>query len=421
MNRRLRILLLCALVPLAGACVEDESLVLPERSDEAVLFSRYAAMGNSITAGFMSGGINDSTQHLAYPVLLADRANTDFGVPSLAMPGCPPPLVSTLDTIAPGTPEMQIVIETDRVGGGTASTCAGLAIPGPDVVQNLAVPGATIADAVLPPGQGPNESVLTTLILGGQSQVDAMQRIEPTLVSVWLGNNDVLGAAVAGEPALMTPVDTFAHYAERIGRAVGAANPIDAVFIGVVRPRYAPVLQPGLYYWVADSLGLLPKPVADDCAPTLDGAGNDRSMNTVSFQVLADAGVGTISCADDAPYVLTPQEMASVDARVDAYNDAIQEAAGFGNWLYVDPNRLLENAADGIDGAQRLRQCRGLDNTDSLDDIVQTVAEQCPFPSAPNFWGSLISYDGVHPSAAAHELVADEIAAELNSRHDLTL
>jgi len=35
------------------------------------LFDRYVSMGNSITAGFQSGGINDSTQLQSYAVLLA--------------------------------------------------------------------------------------------------------------------------------------------------------------------------------------------------------------------------------------------------------------------------------------------------------------------------------------------------------------
>jgi len=35
------------------------------------MFQRYVAMGNSITAGFQSGGINDSTQRRSYAVLVA--------------------------------------------------------------------------------------------------------------------------------------------------------------------------------------------------------------------------------------------------------------------------------------------------------------------------------------------------------------
>jgi len=55
------------------------------------LFDRYVSMGNSITAGFQSGGINDSTQSQSYAVLLARAMHTPFFAPLMNKPGCPPP------------------------------------------------------------------------------------------------------------------------------------------------------------------------------------------------------------------------------------------------------------------------------------------------------------------------------------------
>ena len=42
------------------------------------LFRRYVAVGNSITAGVQSDGLNDSTQAQGSPVLLAQQAGTAF-------------------------------------------------------------------------------------------------------------------------------------------------------------------------------------------------------------------------------------------------------------------------------------------------------------------------------------------------------
>src|SRR5258705_7624353 len=55
------------------------------------LFDRYVSMGNSITAGFQSGGVNDSTQRQSYAVLLAQRMRPPFFPPPLNKPGLPPP------------------------------------------------------------------------------------------------------------------------------------------------------------------------------------------------------------------------------------------------------------------------------------------------------------------------------------------
>jgi len=100
-------------LPIVAGCKSDDTLNSPNVIDP--MFRRYAALGNSITAGFQSVGINDSTQRRAYPALLAAAMGTSYTYPSLNMPGCPPPLTNN-------------VILT-RVGGGTPSTCAPVAVP----------------------------------------------------------------------------------------------------------------------------------------------------------------------------------------------------------------------------------------------------------------------------------------------------
>jgi hypothetical protein len=62
-------------LPLLAGCHEDDSLNSPDLSTSNGLMQRYVSMGNSITAGFQSDGINDSTQHLSFAVLFADAAN----------------------------------------------------------------------------------------------------------------------------------------------------------------------------------------------------------------------------------------------------------------------------------------------------------------------------------------------------------
>ena len=62
-------------IPTGPMSSQRASLVkAPGAQDTKKLFSDYVAMGSSIAAGFMSGGISETTQLEAYPVLLADRA-----------------------------------------------------------------------------------------------------------------------------------------------------------------------------------------------------------------------------------------------------------------------------------------------------------------------------------------------------------
>jgi len=93
--------LLLGAVATLNSCDSDADVLNPPVVDP--LFDSYVAIGNSITAGFQSGGINDSTQRLSYAALLARQMGTRYAFPSLRMPGCPPPLTSLL-TGARGAP-----------------------------------------------------------------------------------------------------------------------------------------------------------------------------------------------------------------------------------------------------------------------------------------------------------------------------
>src|SRR5687768_15030002 len=94
-----------------AACEDDSQQVLgPRPTDPNAIFARYAALGNSITAGYQSGGINDSLQKRSYAFFLAQRMGTGYLYPSLAGRGCAPP-IANFQTQA-------------RVGAGsTAATC----------------------------------------------------------------------------------------------------------------------------------------------------------------------------------------------------------------------------------------------------------------------------------------------------------
>src|SRR2546425_3211264 len=90
-----RVCLLAGLgVALAAAGCHQDDLFTPAPPAYAggAMFARYVSFGNSITAGFQSFGLSDSLQGLAYPVLLASAMGTPFNYPSLAKPGCPPPI-----------------------------------------------------------------------------------------------------------------------------------------------------------------------------------------------------------------------------------------------------------------------------------------------------------------------------------------
>ena len=364
-------------VGLAAGC---HDVVQPPDPAGGHIFDRYAALGNSITAGFQSAGINDSTQQQSYATLLARSMGTNFHQPLLNAPGCPPPVVN--------------IFTGETVGGPDAPPCALRDPDIPNVINDVAVPGAAIIDPLTNLSDSSSANALTTLMLGGRTQLEAARAVRPTFVTMWLGNNDVLGAALAGDTTLITPqaifADRFAAVADSIARFQDLEG---AVLIGVANVTLIPNLSLGAAYWQAYQNGQLPPTftVSNDCAPSqFGGVGQEaRVPFAYGFGVLmAQAQQGqavNLDCVNDPP-VLNPDEVLAVNRAVAGFNQTIQQVAQDHNWPYFDPNGLL------------LQEFQA-GNIPLFPNTSGTEAVTEPF-------GPFFSKDGVHPSLQGHQEVA---------------
>jgi hypothetical protein len=403
-----------AIALLSGCAEEGDDIMTPEGELlGGELFARYVSLGNSITAGFQSLGINDSTQRQAYPYVIAQHANATFNLPLLPRPGCPPPLSAPFSTMTiAGTPLGQ-------------AFCLFRASPSPRILQNLAVPGANILDAVdhlANKDAGDTFNRLQTFILGGRSMIDAMIAADPTLISVMLGSGDALGAALDGDASKLTSVSSFESSLNDLVAAIGATNAQDVIVIGAVNANVMPALQPGLFYWAVKqnpaTAPLLPKNVNDNCAPvTGTGQPNPLTRNIISYTILFSAAP-EISCADDAPFVLPPAEQAAISTRVGEYNGLLAAAATQNDWIYIDPNDLLLPA---LANPNLIRKCQGLATAQTAQAIFTAIQTTCPSPLPMVGFGLYISFDGIHPSAWAHNVLAQTIIAAVNDKHGLQI
>ncbi|NBC17667.1 MAG: SGNH/GDSL hydrolase family protein [Bacteroidetes bacterium] len=376
--------LLCAAVLVAGC--DDEELLPPET--EAPLFERYAALGNSITAGFQSGGISASTQQESYAALLAASMDTEFNQPLLNDPGCPPPIVDAL------TGERAANVD-----------CALRTTPLPPVIHNVAVPGAQVIDLLTNLDSNSSANTLTTFILGGRTQLEAAADVQPTFATVWIGNNDVLGAALSGNTDLITAAGDFETRYRQAMDSLATPDLEGALLIGVANPTLIPHLSPGAAYAQAqptiqalldgsDTGGQFV--VADNCA-----AGGATSLVPYGYgfgTLLAQAQNGLsvqLDCLNDPP-VLTPEETATVVGAVQQFNAIIQAEAQERGWAYLDPNPVLQEQQDQV-------------------PVFPDLENQ------PAIFGPFFSLDGVHPNGAAHVLVANAAVDAINAQYGTDL
>ncbi|HEX8431739.1 MAG TPA: SGNH/GDSL hydrolase family protein [Longimicrobium sp.] len=431
--RRTPLLALGATLALS-ACVGDGdelTSTLPPAAVGGDLFARYVALGNSITAGYQSNAIRDSTQTRSYPVFLAAKAQASFNVPRVTGTGCPRYFIGPFrpDTIqsVPGGPCVRL---TD-----------------PTFVQNLAVPGERIADLVRFP-TAPQLQSLNTLLIGPRTQANAMIASAPTFVSVWIGNNDALEATVGGllgptptrADSSLTPLSAFQASLNALVDSIKVANPQGAMLIGVVDAiDAAPIVQPGAYFFLAaqSTAGRFQgKLVNANCSPlTATGQPNPLSRNFVSFQIVSSA-IPEISCdpaqaAGGGAFLLDAAEIATIKARIAAYNSLIEAAATANNWLYVNPNTILAQYLPTRNPANtgpftRLRKCQLLASANTAALLQAAVQLSCPAPTstvvgAPIQLGTLMSFDGVHPSTEAHQVIAEHFARAINAKYGTAL
>jgi hypothetical protein len=392
---------LLLVLPLLSGC-DDETLTAPQVQND--LFTSYVSIGNSITAGFQSGGISSQTQSESYAVLLAEQMNTPFGMPKLSPPGCPPPFERFFN--AQGAPAPQ------RPQGTSAATC-GLRDPQtPLRLNNVAVPQARVRDVLS--NQTPSTNALTQFILGGRTQIEAALDANPTFATVWIGNNNVLDPALQGTDNVTPPSQFQTGYNSLLDQLTESEGFQGGVLVGVANVTFTPFFSPGPVYFALNQAEQFPPnfEVASNC--------NTQDPNTglaplvplsVGFNLLGQAAQNpnqtvTLDCQAPNTGVLTLSEVGTLAQTVQQYNAFIRQEANDRGLGYLNPNQILGALYTNDDGDP--------DPTNDLIPKFPDVGSDQPF-------GQFFSLDGVHPSAPTHRVVAAQLIQEINDTYDTSL
>ncbi|TWP27763.1 G-D-S-L family lipolytic protein [Apibacter muscae] len=182
-------------------------------------FSRYVALGNSLTSGYRDNALYISGQKESYPVMLATQmkyaGGGDFKVPYMndELGGIPMVKVENKKILAVVNGSLSPVTAL----GNASTTLNNLYSEGP--FQNMGVPGAKSFHLIVPGYGNPNKlqsqeanPYFVRFASSPESSVlsDAMLQ-NPTFFSLWIGNNDVLGYATSGGDGTnpITDISTF--------------------------------------------------------------------------------------------------------------------------------------------------------------------------------------------------------------------
>jgi hypothetical protein len=394
----------------------------------ASAFGSYIAIGTGLSMGVQSGGVLYESQVEAWPALLAHAAGagfafvvTDttvsgvnrFAIPMLRSPGCQPPLVAPL----------QLGVYLSGVRTATVDTsCAGaLSVIAPPM-NNLALQGATAWAAlnltpriVLSPtaAYGPGDRARYPLVLGAtQSQVTAMRIEGASIVSVELGLTEVLGAATSGllvaatsytqaSPYTYVPASVFATVFSAIADSVKATG-AKAVLLSVPKVSALYALRPAVELWNdRGELATFGITVSADCSASPNLVFTAALVPSLAATFTATGATQNLSCTDvpgSADAVLTPADVATLDAVVTQMNAQIQQVASQNGWAFAD----LANVYPPPLSARP----------------AYAAAEQlaCAYP-----YGGSISLDGVFPNLAGQAAIASAVASAIDAKYGFSI
>jgi len=345
-------------------------------------FSHIVALGDSYTAGFSNGSLNERHQIFSPAAIFAhqtgavlcqptDNSTTNcFAQPLVTWPGIPGELILT-------SPSLTGVVAAP---GNGVPVMTGFARP----YNNMAVPGAMLYDILNTTGAEKTPVTFeqgtpfaAAILRGLGSAVDQAIAQGPTFVIAWIGGDDFFLAATSGSandcnatpPFLncLTPVDQFkTQYAAILDKII-AAKPNAGIVVGdfpaavftqmpytslipaivldaSLKPvivNGAPIPLFGIINGAPAGLPLGSTVLLPSATKLLSGTGIPPQLATIPpFNTLPNAGK---PLADSD--VLTPAEQGAIAARITAINAAIKDVAGARGIPVADVSGLFTRIA----------------------------------------------------------------------------
>ncbi|WP_027386901.1 SGNH/GDSL hydrolase family protein [Chryseobacterium gregarium] len=425
-------------------------------------FSKYVALGNSLTSGYRDGALYSSGQNESYPSMIAAQMKLAGGgafkqplMPNnvggfIGLPGFPGKLeLKMVNGALSPVPNSPAAVLDNVTSGGT--------------YQNMGVPGAKVFH-LLAPGYGNAANIPLGLAnpyfarfasSATASVVSDALAQNPTFISLWIGNNDVLGYATSGGDGSnpITPVDgaVGVGFTNSYTALVGLLFPAGTTRKGIIAnipnvtsvPYFtrvpampltnltaAQVTQLNGGYAAynaglaqAKSLGAINDAeyqkrlikftagavangavIADKDLSTVPGLPKYRQTTAKDFillpasQVLNPTAGGGTSVPLEDKLVLTESEAAKVTTATVAYNTTIKNVAAAKNLAFVDMNAKMEelNSKSGI--------------------VWDGVKYTATFVS-----GGAFSLDGIHLTGRGYAIIANEFIKTINDKYKSTL
>ncbi|MET1057025.1 MAG: SGNH/GDSL hydrolase family protein [Pedobacter sp.] len=409
-------ILVVAVVAMAS-CKPEFKDVTPSKGTAD--FTRYIAVGNSLTSGYADGGLYLEGQQNSYPEMIAGQMKAvgggEFYTPFFnANQANGSGYLKLTGFSSTGNP----VIETEKnnlaVRGQVADPTYGTLTyytKYTGEINNYGVPGIKLLQITT--GAYGNLNGFFERLLPNAAPANTTAYLDfvtakPfTFFSMWLGNNDILMYATTGGAGdVPTPKATFtALYNAAINKltATGAKGVVATIPDVLSTPHFNTVTLAVLLATVRAS------------APTVTalyiktGTGSTRAATSQDRFVLPLSSAGVIGVPTagvpyglsplnpiESKWVLDPEEIAVVNDYVSAYNATIKSVAAAKGLAVMDAYELLKEYGAG--------------------KVVNGVNVSSAFVT-----GNLFSLDGIHLTPMGYAIVANAFIKSINTQYSASI
>jgi hypothetical protein len=407
LNHTIKSLVAVAVLASMAACKPSIKEATPNKGTAD--FSRYIAVGNSLTSGYADGGLYLEGQKNSYPLMIATQMKAvgggDFSTPFFDdAQANGSGYLQFSGFSATGSPILTPVTSNLAVTGtlpnGTPSYAK---YTGADI-NNYGVPGIKLKHIGIA-GYGYANGYFGRML----SDADVMSNYlafvtkKPyTFFSCWLGNNDILlyathGAVVVGDDS-PTDKTTFAQLYNAAITTL-TANGAKGVVATIPDVLSTPYFNTVTFAALEAAVGGKDLYIQPGSGPARKATADDKFiLSLTSANVIGKPNAAGIPYGFhplnpiESNYVLDPAEQTEVNQYVDAYNAVIKAAAASKGLAVFDANAMLKEFATPkvINGA--------------------TI-------SSAYITGNLFSLDGIHLTPMGYAITANGFIQAINQTY----
>ncbi|MDZ7624035.1 MAG: hypothetical protein U5J96_06255 [Ignavibacteriaceae bacterium] len=404
-------------------CEDYNELTAPGLNLGSADFTRFVSIGNSLTMGEQSSSVFESAQMYSFGNIIAKQVGATYAQATFSDPGTGGRL--EIESLDPFT------TYTNPVQGSPTN----LTYPAP--YNNLGIKGAFLYDVLnarsantcYTANFGAPNPLFDAVLRGFGTQLELAIAQQPTLITLWIGNNDILAFATRG--GLFPPTDP-AVFQTQYTQVLTALNSTGAQIIIGGMPNalltpYFTTVGPGVGQKLQTIPGVQGLVYQTTGAPGIALATPTDLINKTVFVTLSASSAANYLGDTNGTYYtvngITPPPGVNT-----AFPFGLTPENPFPNNLVLDQTEIAAylQLRTGYNQIISVLAASFGYSVINWDDLFEDLASSGLTINGVNFSatyvsGNFFSLDGIHPTSQGYGVIANEFIKVINNKYSASI